>query len=404
MNLAAGTIFVAGLLTFASPCVLPLIPIYLGVLLGGSLEDLQGMEAAARARGRWRLLLNGVLFVAGFSVVFILLGLSVSTLGGFLARNRLLFQQLGGLLVFVFGLKLLGLLRVEALERERRFAFRVGRGIGPGGAFLMGLTFAFGWTPCIGPVLGAVLTFTATAASDALQGGWLLLVYALGIGLPLLLLAALAQPGVRLLERVKRHIPRLEKATGALLVAMAVLMVTDSTSILAFDAFRGRDELSRDTARALGTTRSYGSTMTSAGAGDPAASCSEEAGCAMPEAAVFDPSFQGTFQLPKGPAVIDFYRPDCPACLAVVPILDSLEETCAARGMSVFRLDVSDPENRAFADGLGVLGTPTLIFVDEHGAEASRLIGGAATWDAVEKILDVISGGECRDFRRFQDG
>jgi cytochrome c-type biogenesis protein len=410
MSLATGTIFLAGLLTFLSPCVLPLIPIYLSVLLGGSIEDLEALESTAKARGRWKLLRNGAMFVLGFSMVFILLGMSASALGRFLSAHRLLFQQLGGLLVFLFGLKFIGWLHLDALNRERRFNLAPKKGLGMLGALVMGFTFAFGWTPCIGPVLGAVLTFTATATDSVLDGAWYLLVYALGIGFPLLLLAVLAQPGIRLLNRVKRHIPKIEKATRVILLAMAVLMVTDSTSMLTFNSFAGTDELSRETVHKLGgpertgaktrPPRAGASGKTLDGAADDGGSCEEATGCGLGDEEAFDSAMTEDFSLPQGPAVIDFYKPDCPACLKLVPLLNSMEATCAEKGMDLYRLDVSHPENRAFAASLGVVGTPTLVFVDADGVEVTRLVG-AVDHAALQNAIDVIMGSECRNFRRF---
>ena len=406
MNLAGGTIFLAGLLTFASPCVLPLIPIYLSVLLGGSIEDLDSMQASAKTRGRWKLLLNGVAFVAGFTLVFVLLGMSASALGRFMVRYRLLFQQIGGLLVFMFGLKFLGWLHVDAFNRERRFNLAPARkGLGVFGALVMGFTFAFGWTPCIGPVLGAILTFTATTTDSVLGGAWFLLLYAMGLGLPLLLLAVLAQPGIRLLNRVKCHIPKLERATGLVLVVMAILMVTDSTSLLTFDSFASADKLSQDTVHRLGTkdTRTALTRPPKRVGAAAEDSCDEDLGCDLGVGEdVFDPTAMEDFSLPRGPAVIDFYKPDCPACLKIVPILNSMESICSDKGMDVYRLDVSQPENRAFAAALGVVGTPTLVFVDIDGVEVSRVIG-AADYDTIQGALDVIMGTECRDFRRFKN-
>ena len=413
MSVASGTIFLAGLLTFLSPCVLPLIPIYLSVLLGGSIEELGSMEATAQTRGRWKLLLNGVMFILGFTMVFVLLGMSASALGRFLSVHRLLFQQIGGLLVFMFGLKFLGWLHMDILERERRFNLAPTKGLGMFGALVMGFTFAFGWTPCIGPVLGAVLTFTATATDNVFDGAWYLFLYAMGVGLPLLLLAVVAQPGIRFLNRIKRHIPKLEKATGVVLLAMAVLMVTDSTALLTFDSFAGTDALSRDTVHKLGVTERRGgktrpprTVVSSRGSAEATAdggSCDEAQGCGLGEQEFFDASMMEDFTLPEGPAIIDFYKPDCPACLKLVPILNSLESTCVERGMDLYRLDVSHPENRAFAAALGVVGTPTLLFIDRDGIEVSRVVG-AVDLNTIQSALEVIMGSECRDFHRFETG
>jgi cytochrome c-type biogenesis protein len=412
MSIATGTIFIAGLLTFLSPCVLPLIPIYLSVLLGGSIEELESLEGAAKTQGRWRLLANGAMFIVGFTLVFVILGMSASALGRFLSAHRLLFQQLGGLLVFLFGLKFIGWLHLDALNRERRFNLTPKKGIGMLGALVMGFTFAFGWTPCIGPVLGAVLTFTATATDSVYGGAWYLFAYAMGVGLPLLLLAVVAQPGIRLLNRVKRHIPKLEKATGVILLAMAILMVTDSTSLLTFDSFAGTDELSQETVQKLGVParsggkskapRTVATAKRAPATAEDGGTCEEDTGCGLGGDEFYDSGMMEDFTLPAGPAVIDFYKPDCPACLKMVPLLNSMEATCVEKGMDLYRLDVSDPSNRAFAAALGVVGTPTLLFVDADGIEVTRLVG-SADQNALQNAIDVIMGGECRNFHRFED-
>ena len=201
MSFGAGTAFAGGLLTFASPCVLPLVPIYLSVLVGGSIDEVSG------AKQRFRLLLNGALFVTGFLAVFVLLGLSASALGGFLVRHRLLFQQLGGMMVFFFGLKFLGVVHLDILNREKRFHFATNGKISPLGAVVIGFTFAFGWTPCIGPILGSILTFTAVSTNSLGAGAWLLFLYGLGLGLPLLVVALFAQQGTSWLRKLNRFLP-----------------------------------------------------------------------------------------------------------------------------------------------------------------------------------------------------
>ena len=394
MNLASGTLFLAGLATFASPCVLPMIPIYLTVLMGGS------TDAAGPSRGaRLRLLLNGFMFVLGFTIVFVAMGLAATAVGRFFMQHRLLFQQLGGLLVFAFGLKFLGWLHIDALEREKRFHLSAGRRIGPLGALAMGLTFAFGWTPCIGPVLGAVLTFTAVSTTAVGEGALNLLLYAAGIGLPLLALALLAQQGARLLDRVKRFIPRIERATGVVLVAMAVLMVTDSTAILMFGVGEESSAgLSRDLV-AQATVAEGAAGIAHAGERVGAAAC--EAGsptCALPgdgrDSAGPEPAF---LPIGDGPLVAFFHRPDCPACLRMAPIIAAMTETCAGKGLHVEKVDVSSRPQRALAAEMAVRGTPTLLFLDHEGTEVARLVG-ASGLDAVSQAVAILMGEACADF------
>src|SRR5690606_20938379 len=174
--------FLAVSVSFVSPCVLPLIPAYVTFLTGSTLDELTAADQAQRRR----LLLTGTFFVLGFSAVFVAMGLGASAIGQFLTGNLPILRRLGGLAVIVFGLYMMGVLRVLAFERERRVQARV-RTPGPFNSLLLGMTFAAGWTPCIGPVLASVLVLAGTAATAA-QGGLLLLAYAAGLAVPFLLL------------------------------------------------------------------------------------------------------------------------------------------------------------------------------------------------------------------------
>ncbi len=423
MDLGATTAFLGGLLTFASPCVLPLVPIYLSVLVGGDLQ------AANGASGRFRLVGNGLMFVLGFLVVFVALGLAASALGRFLIVHRLAFQQVGGLLVFFFGLKFLGLVKASFLDREKRLQVGGNGTITPLSAALIGFTFAFGWTPCIGPILGSILTFTAVSTHSLGAGAWYLFLYGAGVGLPLLVVAGLAQGGVNFLQRLFRFIPRLEKATGVVLVAMAVLMVTDNVGFLTLSpGTDSADEL----AVSLSRTRSEGgperdvlaggegdaASRTPAGAGSGtakagapaaeggAAQCEASSGCGLggDEDELFLAGAAQTTvdvtRLTRGPVLIDFYRPDCPACLKMVPILQALGETCSGRGLRIEKIDVSVPENRRLAQQMGVLGTPTLAFFDVEGREVTRLVG-AQEMATVERAVGVLMGEQCAEFSRM---
>ncbi len=398
MELTTWAIFVAGLATFASPCVLPIIPIYLSVLTGGA-ADL----SAPGLRGRFSLLANGLMFVLGFSLVFLLLGLTASAVGRFFLAHRLLLQQLGGLLVFVFGLKFLGWLRIEALEREKRWQLAGQRKMSPLTASLMGFTFAFGWTPCIGPVLGAVLTFTAVSTTSTSQGAVNLLAYAAGIGLPLLVVAALAQPGLLMLRRLNQFLPRIERATGVLLVAMAVLMVTDN---VAFLTFGGSETTSAEISRSL-------SEHTSAPAregrdGLPPSAAREpddtEAYVCQDEVCVLDLPSAGDPVAPTAPRerprVIYFHSPNCPACLRMTPIVRAMGRDCEARGLDVERVDVQTPAGRHKGARHRVVGTPTLVFISAADQEVTRLVG-ASSLGAVNTALSVLVGERCADFSPF---
>jgi cytochrome c-type biogenesis protein len=209
----------AGAVSFASPCVLPLVPGYLAFASG-----LSGARGGTRGRGV--VLVASVLFVLGFAVFFTVLGGAFGGLGRALAEHRQLVGALGGVLVLAMGLFLLGVLRPKVMEQEARALSIVRRG-GLLGAFPLGLVFAAGWTPCIGPTLAAILTLTAAdgAASPA-RGATLAFAYAVGLGLPFIVIGGLLDRGVGALARLRRHSLRLECAGGAVLVVVGVLLVT----------------------------------------------------------------------------------------------------------------------------------------------------------------------------------
>lgn len=221
VDAAAAPLAVALAVSFASPCVLPLVPGYLAFASGMS-----GASGARAERGRGTVLLASVLFVLGFAVFFTLLGGAFGGLGGALADHRQVVGALGGALVIAMGLFLLGVLRPAVLEQEARALSRVRRG-GLVGAFPLGLAFAAGWTPCIGPTLAAILTLTAADGSASPgRGATLAFAYALGLGLPFIVIGLLLDRGVGAIARLRRHSLRLERAGGAVLVLVGVLLVT----------------------------------------------------------------------------------------------------------------------------------------------------------------------------------
>ncbi len=217
--------FVAGLLSFLSPCVLPLIPGYLSFMTGLTVADLEG-GASRRAS-----LVPALLFVAGFSTVFIVLGASASILGSLLLEHRFWLERAAGLLVIAFGVLMLGLIRLPWLYGEARFDLSRARRFGPAAGFVMGAAFAFGWTPCVGPVLGAILALAGASASVG-QGVVLLLAYSAGLGVPFVAVAALFGTMSPLLARVNRHALLLNRVAGTLLIAVGLLIATGRMSLL----------------------------------------------------------------------------------------------------------------------------------------------------------------------------
>jgi cytochrome c-type biogenesis protein len=214
---------VAGLVSFLSPCVLPLVPPYLGYL-GGTTIDQLGNKGDIDAHVWRRVVLASVFFVLGFTTVFVGFGASASLLGQWIQAHKSQLAVFAGIVIILFGLHFLGVLRVPLLYREARFHVS-GQGASFAGAYLMGLAFAFGWTPCIGPVLGTVLSLAANEASLG-AGVRLLLVYSLGLGIPFVLAAVAIGPFLGFLKRFRRHLGRVEMAMGLLLVVAGVLVLT----------------------------------------------------------------------------------------------------------------------------------------------------------------------------------
>lgn len=215
----------AGALSFLSPCVLPLVPPYLCYMAGVSVEDFRAEGASATvSRARGALLAASAFFVLGFSTVFVALGAGASTIGQLLRIWQEPLAMAAGVLIILMGLNFLGVLRIPLLSREARFQSE-GKPASKLAAYLMGLAFAFGWTPCIGPVLGPILTL-AGGRETVGEGALLLAVYSLGLGIPFLIAALFSGAFMRFLQKFKVHLGKVEKAIGALLVVAGVLFLT----------------------------------------------------------------------------------------------------------------------------------------------------------------------------------
>ena len=215
--------FAAGLLSFLSPCVLPLVPSYVGFLTGMTLPE---MEARRRIA-----LLHALLFVAGFSLVFILLGASATALGRALNYYQVWLQRVGGVLIIAFGLVCLGVIKADWLTTERRLHLEQ-KPVGFLGSMLVGMAFGAGWTPCIGPVLGAILGLAATSA-DLHRGMLLLAVYSAGLAVPFLIAAVAVERFLDWFQRFRRYLPWVMRVSGALLVLVGTLLLTGEFTRLA---------------------------------------------------------------------------------------------------------------------------------------------------------------------------
>jgi cytochrome c-type biogenesis protein len=234
-SLGIGISFTAGVLSFLSPCVLPLIPSYVTFITGMSLDDVRQSRRIA--------LVHSLLFILGFTLVFLALGATATALGQVLFRVRDWVGRVGGVLVIVLGLYLLGVFRIGAFARERRVHVAE-KPLGLLGTVLVGMAFAAGWTPCIGPILGGVLTYTASEA-DLGRGLVLLLAYSLGLAVPFLLSALMIDRFMTLFRRHRGAIAWVSRVSGVLLIAVGLLMVTGSMTVLSAGLQRWTPEFLR---------------------------------------------------------------------------------------------------------------------------------------------------------------
>ena len=218
--------FLAGLVSFLSPCVLPLVPGYVSLISGVGVEELK----TAESRLLQRMMLNSISFILGFSVVFVTLGAISTEVGQLLARYKSLLAQVAGVVIILFGLHLTGVFRINALYADKRL-HNVKGGSTPWGSFLIGFAFAFGWTPCVGPILAVILGFAA-AQDSVMKGVALLAIYSLGLAVPFLLTSFALERFLKFYSRFKTLMHSLEVASGALLIALGVLLVFGRFTII----------------------------------------------------------------------------------------------------------------------------------------------------------------------------
>lgn len=380
MELSILSVFGAGLLTFLSPCVLPLIPVYLGILAGSA--D-QGANP-----GRMRALIATAIFSLGFTLVFALMGLSATFLGRVLIHHKLLFQQLGGILVLLLGLRFMGYLNLPFLENaygggmakiKTRFHYV--------NVFLLGLFFAFAWTPCIGSVLGAVLTFTSLKTTNPIEGVAYLSAYSMGFAVPLLLISAIAGPALTALKKARQFIPVFEKVTGVLMVVVGLLLATDQFGIID-NAFSSPSSDETELVIAADLTPQAPKAQVDGGA-NPFVINENPSSCDAQDAAQCD-----TPEAPSRPAMLKFFSPNCPVCRQMIPTVNALKHECSDRSVELREVDISTPEGRILANNYGIRGIPVFVFVDAQGKEVSRLVG-YQTLSALEQAMSVLIGEAC---------
>jgi cytochrome c-type biogenesis protein len=219
--------FVAGLISFLSPCVLPLVPGYVSLISGASVDELRG----ASSKRTSTVMLNSIMFIAGFTIVFVSLGAAATTVGRLLREYKSLMAQVAGIVIILFGLHLVGLLKIKALYADKRM-HNVGGGKTAWGAFAVGFAFAFGWTPCIGPILATILAIAGSQGTVA-KGILLLAIYSLGLAVPFLVTSFGIDRFLGFYSRFRRHLHAVEVASGVLLIVIGALFVTRHFTIIA---------------------------------------------------------------------------------------------------------------------------------------------------------------------------
>jgi cytochrome c-type biogenesis protein len=344
-------LYAAGVATFASPCILPLLPLYLSVL-GGS-----------RRSSRGRLALAGLGFAAGLSLVFVALGMGASVFAATLSSHRRALLVTAGAAMIVLGLQALGVFRLRALDAEARPL--LSRVPAPGGFFggvLFGAAFSLGWTPCVGPVLGAALSYSASHAASPSVAALELGAYALGLSSPLVV-AAFGAPRVLELTRKLRGVaPLVQRGVGALLVAMGLLLATDHVGLLAPPA----------PAVANGT---------------PACDLPGAKACALPDA---PETAATTLDLPVGRAhLVEFVSGHCTVCAKMAPVVAELERACTNSDGTIVRVNVDEPHGRTLAAHFGVHVVPTFLELDPSGAELERVIGERSRAELALAVADL---------------
>jgi cytochrome c-type biogenesis protein len=330
------TIYFAGFLSFFAPCVLPLIPIYLSSMLG------QNISAELSDGDKKELLIRGILFSAGFIIVFAMLGLGAGSLGIFFKHNRMIIQLISAIIILLFALKFLNVIQIPLLDKvvyidNSRFKTR----FSSINALLMGVLFAAGWSPCIGPVLGSILTYTASKAANGLRGAMLLAVFGIGFATPMIITSAFAGKAIGFFKKNREFIRAFEKIIGIILIFISMSMILEVSD------YNMGGRLASD--------------VTKPG---------------------------------KLPVMLEVYDKDCSICQSMKPIIEQLKKDCHMKFAEIRAVDISEPQYKYLATELEIVGVPTFIFINKEGKEISRLIG-YQTIDSLKQSIAMIIDRPC---------
>jgi cytochrome c-type biogenesis protein len=223
-NVSLSMAFIAGIISFLSPCVLPLVPGYISFVSGVSAEEI------GNSKEQKTVIINSIFFILGFSIIFVLLGVSATWVGALFASKKMVFTRIAGLVIIFFGIFKLGVIRSFAFYKDTRFHIR-DRKFGTLGALIIGAAFAFGWTPCVGPILGAILAYAGTLGKMN-QGILLLLVYSMGLGLPFLAVAIGLNRCLGLFDRIRKHLRLIEVTSGVIMIILGLLIFSDKLILI----------------------------------------------------------------------------------------------------------------------------------------------------------------------------
>lgn len=370
--------FLAGVVSFLSPCVLPLVPGYISLMSGVSLEKLkQGEPGAGRA-----VALSSLIFILGFSAVFVAMGASASAVGTFLNEHRSLLNKVAGVIIVLLGIFLLGLFKISSLYRDVRYHGDVGRG--KAGTLLLGMAFAIGWTPCVGPLLGGVLLLAATKETVG-QGVFLLAIYSLGLGLPFFLTAVGINKFLGFYQGFRRHLQWVERFAGVLLIVIGVLVATNQlTRLSSYFTFLNRFNLEAPLAASVDSAGTQAQTGERRAAPDVVLTRADGSAFRLSE-------FKGKV------VVVNFWASWCLPCRLEIPAFNKVAAEYRARGVEFIGVSVDDggwkdihefqkevpieylvvlDADKKAAEGFGGLpGLPVTLYLDREGRVAAKHIG-----------------------------
>jgi cytochrome c-type biogenesis protein len=423
-NITVVIAFLAGLASFLSPCVLPLVPGYISLMSGVSAEHLKG-DGGSRAGARRAVILNSLAFNAGLSMIFISLGAAAGLVGAAIISNPWV-RIVGGVVIIAFGLQLIGLLKIGALYRDtRKFSDEKPRGLA--GSFALGLAFAAGWTPCIGPILGGIIGLAATS------GGWrsgLLLsaFYAAGLAVPFLLTGLLLNQFLGFYTWFRRHLHKVEVVSGVLLIAIGLLIATNNVTRMAGVASRFipnaegwlNARVAKDQNGAA--TNTQGS-ATNAGATTSGANAATNTANARPAPEIELKTLDGQkFDLAslRGRVVLlNFWATWCVPCRAEIPDLSAMQRDLSARGLTVVGVTAEDSAEdvREFQKSLkqdytvvlapasaksayGVVGLPKTFLIDREGRIRKEITGENSRAQLEAQLAPVLDEKESASLRQ----